>query len=177
MSTALAPILQYFFTEHLDSHKQVSPRTIVAYRDSFRLMLQFLKKKTGKQPFTLCVDDLDAPAIIDFLGKSRGAARQPSLFSECSPDCDSILFPRCRFARSRKHRRCRSRACHSKKTNRPTKRPEPEPARIRSPQLRRSSVRKNPIYFCSQPRLGPTGEGRAIPRPGKPLPGGDIRTG
>ncbi len=67
MSTALAPILQYFFTEHLVSHKQVSPRTIVAYRDSFRLLLQFLKKRTGKQPFTLCVDDLDAPAIIDFL--------------------------------------------------------------------------------------------------------------
>jgi integrase/recombinase XerD len=67
MSTALAPILQYFFTEHLVSHKQVSPRTIVAYRDSFRLLLQFLKKKTGKQPFKLCVDDLDAPAIIDFL--------------------------------------------------------------------------------------------------------------
>jgi integrase/recombinase XerD len=61
----LAPILQYFFTEHLTSHKQVSPRTIVAYRDSFRLLLQFLKKKTGKQPSTLCVDDLDASAILD----------------------------------------------------------------------------------------------------------------
>ena len=67
MSTLLAPILQYFFTEHLTSHKQVSPRTIVAYRDSFRLLLQFLKKKTGKQPSTLCVDDLDASAILDFL--------------------------------------------------------------------------------------------------------------
>jgi integrase/recombinase XerD len=39
----------------------------VAYRDSFRLLLQFLKKKTGKQPSTLCVDDLDASAILDFL--------------------------------------------------------------------------------------------------------------
>src|ERR1700726_897136 len=67
MSTLLAPILQYFFTEHLVSHKQVSPRAIVAYRDSFRLLLQFLKKKTGKQPFTLCVEDLDAPAFIVFL--------------------------------------------------------------------------------------------------------------
>jgi hypothetical protein len=53
LRTLLAPILQYFFTEHLTSHKQVSPRTIVAYRDSFRLLLQFLKKKTGKQPSTL----------------------------------------------------------------------------------------------------------------------------
>jgi integrase/recombinase XerD len=67
MSTSLAPILQYFFTEHLTAHKQVSPRTIVAYRNSFRLLLQFLKKRTGKQPSTLCVHDLDAPAILDFL--------------------------------------------------------------------------------------------------------------
>ena len=55
MSTLLAPILQYFFTEHLTTHKQVSPRTIIAYRDSFRLFLRFLKNKTGKQPSALCV--------------------------------------------------------------------------------------------------------------------------
>jgi integrase/recombinase XerD len=67
MNTSLAPILQYFFSEHLVSHKQVSPRTIVAYRDCFRLLLQFLKKKTGKAPASLCVADLDAPAILAFL--------------------------------------------------------------------------------------------------------------
>jgi integrase/recombinase XerD len=67
MSSSLAPMLQYFFTEHLVSHKQVSPRTIVSYRDAFRLLLQFLKKRTGKKPALLCVDDLDAPAILDFL--------------------------------------------------------------------------------------------------------------
>jgi site-specific recombinase XerD len=67
MSAALAPILQYFFTEHLVGHKQVSPRTIVAYRDCFRLLLQFLKKRTGKAPARLCVADLDAPAILAFL--------------------------------------------------------------------------------------------------------------
>ena len=67
MNTLLAPILQYFFTEHLASHKQVSPRTLIAYRDSFRLLLQFLKKQIGKAPSSLCVDDLDAPAILAFL--------------------------------------------------------------------------------------------------------------
>jgi site-specific recombinase XerD len=74
VSTALAPILQYFFTEHLVSHKQVSPRTIVAYRDSFRLLLQFLKKRTGKRPFTLCVDDLvkfDSTTYLQLHGKGR----------------------------------------------------------------------------------------------------------
>jgi integrase/recombinase XerD len=59
--------LQYFFTEHLSSHKQVSPRTILAYRDAFRLLLHFLKKSTGKQLSQLCVQDLDAPAILAFL--------------------------------------------------------------------------------------------------------------
>src|SRR5215472_1321737 len=118
MSTSLAPILQYFFTEHLVSHKQVSPRTIVAYRDSFRLLLKFLKKSTGKQPSTLCVDDLDAPAIVDFLDSLEEQRGNQVCFSECSANGDSILFPRCRFSRSGKHRRCRSRACHSEKTNR-----------------------------------------------------------
>ena len=67
MNSPLAPLLQYFFTEHLSSHKQVSPRTILAYRDAFRLLLHFLKKSTGKQPSQLCVQDLDAPAILAFL--------------------------------------------------------------------------------------------------------------
>jgi site-specific recombinase XerD len=66
-STSLAPILQFFFTEHLSSHKQVSPRTVSAYRDSFRLLLQFVHGKTGKAPSSLCVQDLDAPVILSFL--------------------------------------------------------------------------------------------------------------
>jgi integrase/recombinase XerD len=66
-SISLAPILQYFFTEHLSSHKQVSPRTIAAYRDTFRLLLQFVQGKTGKAPSSLCVQDLDAPVILSFL--------------------------------------------------------------------------------------------------------------
>ena len=82
MSTLLAPILQYFFTEHLTTHKQVSPRTIIAYRDSFRLFLQFLKNKTGKQPSALCVEDLDAPSVLDFPGESRRSTCQPNLFSQ-----------------------------------------------------------------------------------------------
>jgi len=60
-------VLQFFFTEHLFSHKQVSPRTVLAYRDAFRLLLQFVQTKTGKAPSSLCVQDLDAPVILAFL--------------------------------------------------------------------------------------------------------------
>jgi integrase/recombinase XerD len=66
-SPSLAPVLQFFFTEHLSSHKQASPRTVLAYRDSFRLLLQFVQTKTGKAPSGLCVQDLDAPVILAFL--------------------------------------------------------------------------------------------------------------
>jgi site-specific recombinase XerD len=66
-SASLAPVLQFFFTEHLSSHKQASPRTVLAYRDAFRLLLQFVQAKTGKPPSSLCVQDLDAPVILAFL--------------------------------------------------------------------------------------------------------------
>src|ERR1700724_4458318 len=67
MGPLLGPFFQFFFTEPLTTHRQVSPRTIIAYRDSFRLFLRFLKNKTGKQPSALCVEDLDAPSVLDFL--------------------------------------------------------------------------------------------------------------
>lgn len=66
-STLIGPLLQYFFTEHLCAHKQVSSRTIISYRDSFRLLLRFLQTRTGREPSALTMSDLDAPAIPAFL--------------------------------------------------------------------------------------------------------------
>ena len=37
--TALAPTLEAFFTSRLINEKGVSPHTIAAYRDTFRLLL------------------------------------------------------------------------------------------------------------------------------------------
>jgi integrase/recombinase XerD len=65
--TALAPALQAFFTERLITQRNASPQTIAAYRDTFRLLLAFAHKQTGKQPFELDLDDLDAPLIGAFL--------------------------------------------------------------------------------------------------------------
>ena len=63
----LAPTLQAFFTERLISQRNSSPQTIAAYRDTFRLLLSFAREQTGKQPFQLDFDDLDAPLIGAFL--------------------------------------------------------------------------------------------------------------
>src|SRR5919109_4328361 len=65
--TLVGPLLQAFFTEHLCMHKRVSLQTIASYRDSFRLLLQFLQTKTGTAPASLRISDLDAPVILCFL--------------------------------------------------------------------------------------------------------------
>ena len=65
--TPLAPSLQAWFTDRLITQRNSSPETIAAYRDTFRLLLRFAHEQTGKQPFELDIDDLDAPLIGAFL--------------------------------------------------------------------------------------------------------------
>jgi len=73
--TALAPTLQAFFTQRLITQRNASLQTIAAYRDTFRLLLTFAHDQTGKQPFQLDIDDLDAPligAFLNHLEQARG---------------------------------------------------------------------------------------------------------
>ncbi|MCA1679317.1 MAG: tyrosine-type recombinase/integrase, partial [Actinobacteria bacterium] len=71
----LAPALQAYFTERLITQRNSSPQTIAAYRDTFRLLLAFAHEQTGKQPFRLDIEDLDAPligAFLNYLERDRG---------------------------------------------------------------------------------------------------------
>ena len=63
----IAPTVQAYFTERLLTQRNLSPRTIASYRDTFRLLLAFASERTGKQPCELDIDDLDAPLIGAFL--------------------------------------------------------------------------------------------------------------
>ncbi len=73
--TALAPTLQAFFTDRLARQRHASPRTVNAYRDTFRLLLGFAAQQTGKTPSRLDIADLDAArisAFLDHLETERG---------------------------------------------------------------------------------------------------------
>jgi len=73
--TSLAPVLEAFFTERLQQQRQASPHTILAYRDTFRLLLAFAQKLLGKEPSDLLPADIDAPfvaAFLEHLEKERG---------------------------------------------------------------------------------------------------------
>src|SRR5207302_509128 len=68
MTTSLVgPLLQYFFTDYLVAQRRVSPQTIASYRDTFRLLLRFVHRKTGIEPASLPISALDAESIIAFL--------------------------------------------------------------------------------------------------------------
>lgn len=63
----VAPTLQSFFTDRLVRQRQVSPRTIAAYRDSLRLLLTWVHNTKGVQPHRLDWADLDSGTITAFL--------------------------------------------------------------------------------------------------------------
>ncbi|MGP3919623.1 tyrosine-type recombinase/integrase [Nonomuraea sp. 10N515B] len=65
--SALAPVLEAFFTERLMTQRRASPNTITAYRDTFKLLLGYACQRTGKLPSRLDFADLDAPLISGFL--------------------------------------------------------------------------------------------------------------
>lgn len=64
--TALAPLLQGYFTDRLAA-LQASPDTVRSYRDTFRLLLRHLQQTKGINPSQLDLTDLDATTILTFL--------------------------------------------------------------------------------------------------------------
>lgn len=73
MSSALsnpvefASLIQRFFTERMILHKNSSPRTVAAYRDTFRLLLKYAHKYVNKSPAELTLNDFNAELVLKFL--------------------------------------------------------------------------------------------------------------
>jgi site-specific recombinase XerD len=63
----LGSVLRRYFCDYLVSQRDLSPRTIESYRDTFRLLLKFLECRSRIKPDLVCVDDLDAPQVLRFL--------------------------------------------------------------------------------------------------------------
>lgn len=78
-SRALGPdfatLVQEFFCVRLIGQQDVSARTVESYRDTVRLLLDYLHRVRKTPPARVAVSDLDAPTItafLDHLEKGRG---------------------------------------------------------------------------------------------------------
>jgi integrase/recombinase XerD len=66
-STQIGPLLQNFFVDYLCNQKRVSPQTIASYRDTFRLLLEFIRDKHRIEPAAVSIKNLDVEVILSFL--------------------------------------------------------------------------------------------------------------
>lgn len=70
-SPNFAVLLEKFFTQRLIQQRQASAHTIASYRDSFRLLLQFVQRRLRKDTFALALEALDAPLVMAFLDEQE----------------------------------------------------------------------------------------------------------
>jgi len=78
---ALAPLLETYFLKRLIQQRQVSPHTIAAYRDTWRLLLRFITDRLGKSASSIEIVDLDATligAFLNHLENERGNSARTS---------------------------------------------------------------------------------------------------
>lgn len=66
-TTALASLVERFFTDRLVRQQRASPHTIASYRDAFRLLLRFAQERLARVPSALAIEDLDATFVGAFL--------------------------------------------------------------------------------------------------------------
>lgn len=60
-------LIQQFFAAHLINQRNVSPQTVTAYRDTFRLLLRFLGDHRRRRIDQLTFADLDPDSLLAFL--------------------------------------------------------------------------------------------------------------
>lgn len=63
----LLPLVQSFFRDHLERMCGASPHTIRAYRDTLRMLFNYLADQKGRSVADLRLEDLDVEAIKTFL--------------------------------------------------------------------------------------------------------------
>lgn len=100
----LGPALQRYFCQYLMNQRRLSPRTVEAYRDTFKLLLGFIERRRGPKPEELCVQDLDAARVLAFLDDlevtrhNQARTRNARLaairsFIRHATACDPLLLP------------------------------------------------------------------------------------
>lgn len=65
--TPIAPLITAFLREHMPIEQGCSPHTCETYAYAFRLLFIFAGKRLGIRPSQICIEQIDATLILDFL--------------------------------------------------------------------------------------------------------------
>jgi len=65
--TPIAPLITSFLREHMPIEQGYSPHTCETYAHAFRLLFIFASKRLGIRPSQICLEQIDAALILDFL--------------------------------------------------------------------------------------------------------------
>ena len=91
-NSSFSKMLQEFFLKKLINQKNASPQTVSAYRDTFRLLLNFLHGQTNKNPSDLSLKDIDGEMILKFLDHLENELLLPITKSPISTGLDVPTF-------------------------------------------------------------------------------------
>ena len=77
--TPLAPHITAFFQQRLPVERRVSSHTSDSYAYAFKLLLEYASERLHVPPSALCLEQIDAPLVVDFLNHLETArANRPS---------------------------------------------------------------------------------------------------
>src|ERR1035437_397453 len=65
--TPIAPLMNCFLREHMPIEQGCSPHTCETYAHAFRLLFVFASKRLGIKPSQICLEQINATLILDFL--------------------------------------------------------------------------------------------------------------
>ena len=65
--TPIAPLITNFLREHMPRERGCSPHTCETYAHAFKLLFGFASKRLGIKPSQICIEQIDAALILDFL--------------------------------------------------------------------------------------------------------------
>jgi integrase/recombinase XerD len=65
--TPIAPLITSFLREHMPIEQGCSPYTCETYAYAYRLLFVFASKRLGIRPSQICLEQIDATLILDFL--------------------------------------------------------------------------------------------------------------
>lgn len=76
-AASLSALVQGYFTQHLQLHRNVSPHTVAAYAEAFRLFFRYQRETRGRTAAQLTLEDFGHDGVLgflDWLERTRGNA-------------------------------------------------------------------------------------------------------